>query len=335
MKKIVNKNILSLINTMRIFLLEYAKSVAVLLILAGFSSCEKQSFSDEDDNVTPVFETYELKNVRLGKILNYPNSTSSEHTGGIEYKYDEIGNVIRISYYSYNSIIPLWMYKENEYSENKIVKESTFSNRENGNPTLNSYIEYLYKGDLLIRKEQKDGSNNILYSAKNYEYDEKGNLIRSYDWALGTGVLNEVKFSYDDQNRLILEESTILDGNGDKYTKHIYDDYDRKIKEECYNNKWNLLNSKVFVYKGTSKTLDRELYYDNKGKQTRKYKHFYDRWGNLIETVIDDKCSMFKRKYDGGLLIEQINYWWHEYGYHGQGQMPENGMSRFEYENVE
>jgi len=84
------------------------------------------------------------------------------------------------------------------------------------------------------------------------------------------------------------------------------------------------------IYKGT--TLDKDLHYDKNGKQTAKYQHFYDKWGNLTETVINDECSMFKRKYDGGLLIEEIHYWAHEYGFHFWGQAPESGMSRYEYE---
>jgi hypothetical protein len=43
---------------------------------------------------------------------------------------------------------------------------------------------------------------------------------------------------------------------------------------------------------------------------------------------------MFKRKYSGRLLIEEIHYWWHEYGYFGTGQMPESGMSKYEYEKI-
>lgn len=64
----------------------------------------------------------------------------------------------------------------------------------------------------------------------------------------------------------------------------------------------------------------------------KKYQHFHDKWGNLIESIINDECTMFKRKYEGELLLEEIHYWAHEYGFHGTGQMPESGMLRYEYE---
>ena len=74
---------------------------------------------------------------------------------------------------------------------------------------------------------------------------------------------------------------------------------------------------------------EKELNYDKNGNQTIKYQHYYDKWGNLTETVINDECSMFTRKYKDKLLMEEIHYW----SSFGWGGCSENGMSRYEYKS--
>lgn len=142
-----------------------------------------------------------------------------------------------------------------------------------------------------------------------------------------------MKYTYDNQNRLILEESTAIDVDDHKHVKHIFDNSGREIKIEYINvNKELIHYTEIFydVYDGAGKQPEKELNFDKNGNQTVKCQHYYDNFGNLTETVINDECSMFKRKYNGNLIIEEILYWCH----HGTGQMPENGMSRYEYEEL-
>jgi hypothetical protein len=134
-------------------------------------------------------------------------------------------------------------------------------------------------------------------------------------------ISRELKYVYDDQNRLVLEEGGV---NDYKYVKYIYDNSSREIKSEYYNVNWELIRYVDKVYEGTSKLVIEELYYDKDGVQTLKYQHLYDKWGNLTETILGD-CSLFKRKYNGELLIEEIHYdlvW----------DCTERGMSKHEYE---
>lgn len=55
----------------------------------------------------------------------------------------------------------------------------------------------------------------------------------------------------------------------------------------------------------------------------------YDQLGNLTESIINDKCSIFKRIYSGKLLIEEIHYWPDLMDILEQA---ESGISRYEYE---
>ena len=347
MKRLVLMIIPALISVMRKNFLGYAKCIAILLIVAGFSSCDRQSSfaepeevvedppagdnpSYEDDDDPPIFDTFEPKNVRLAKIVKYSNSTASKLTGEVIYTYDEAGNLHRVSYFDeWNNTMICLYFIEYEYYENKKVKESYFNCNANSHeegPVMYSYIEYFYQGALLVREERDGGW------AK-YEYDEKGNLVEKNTYNDIHQIVNVWKYTYDDQDRLILEETPEIDASDyyHKYLKYIYDDHGREKKLEYYNVDNVLIRYTEKFYKETS-TI--EFRYDKNGNQTAKYQHFFDKWGNLTETVINDECSMFKRKYDGGLLMEEIHYWAHEYGYHYWGQVPESGMSMYEYEEI-
>ena len=326
MKNLVLVIIPALINVAR----KNVKYLAILLLMAGFCSCEQHPLLIEDDPPA-IFEPYETQNVRLAKVVKYSNSTASKITGEIIYTYNEAGNLHRVSYFDeWNGTMVCIYFIEYEYSGNKKVKESYFD-CDKSYPY--SVVEYFYKGDLLVKEVHGDYPTF-------YEYDERGNLVKKY-W-YGTSPMNntpdpntiyEHKYTYDDNNKLILEETSVLDVSDyyHEYLKYIYDNYGREKKLEYYDVDNVLIGYTEKYYKGTSIL---EFCYDKNGKQTAKYQHFYDKWGNLTETVINDECSMFKRKYDGGLLIETIHYWAFEYGHWGTGQMPESGMSRYEYEEI-
>jgi len=294
----------------------------VLLLLLGLVGCDKGGTTNSDK-------------VRLSKVLKYSNSSASKLTGKTVYNYDKAGNMTKESFYDCNSTSILERYNEYEYSGNKITKKKIFDGLA-GNPTLGLYIEYFYSRDLLVKEETRSGRDNYgsLIHSMNYEYDNRGNLIRKYMNDPKYGIMGDMKYTYDNQNRLILEENTAMDVNEYKYIKHIYDNSGRKIKMEYNNINEELIHYTEIYYNGASKLPEKEINFDKNGTQTVKYHHYYDNFGNLTETVINDECSKFKRKYNGNLLIEEILYWWWEYGFHGTGQMPENGMSRYVYEKL-
>ena len=224
---------------------------------------------------------------------------------------------------------------------------------EAGNPTLGTYYEYKYEGNRLVKEELYCGRGcygSLIYSI-NYEYDNRGNLVREYRYepdlierfggrVYADGIINDTKYVYDNQNRLITVMASDYAGGVDGVAyffveypseKYKYDNAGRVVKVEYYDYK-GFTQYVQKSYNGKSKLPEKELYYDKNGNQTGKYQHYYDSFENLTETVINDECSMFKRKYNGSLLIEEIRYWAHEYGAWGTGQMPESGMSRYEYE---
>ena len=270
------------------------------IIFCVASSCNKEAFSTFDNP----------DNLRLVRVLTYSNSSASDLVGERVYTYDEAGNMIKESFYDrIHSTKTLLYYYEYEYSGNKKVKEKFFGGVA-GNPTLNSYTLYFYKGDNLEKEEYYSGFNGSLslYDTRNYKYDKKGNLVKESwnGYYRGTTISGkgELKYTYDKQNRLIIKENIDIDVT---YSNHI-----------------------EYVYKGTIKVPEKELHYDGKGNLTATYHHYYDSLENLTETKVNDECSKFKRKYNGKLLIEEIHFWisW------AWGSCSENGMSRYEYEDI-
>ncbi len=305
----------------------------LLFVFAITFSCEK------NENVNPNHQ----KKVRLARVLKYSKSSDSKPKEEIVYTYDKAGNLIKEEYFviRYNPIKKtIYMYNKYEYSQGQKTKMEIFTGEE-GNPTLGSYIEYYYKDNLLVKEVTKRGRGGYgtLIDAKIYEYDKKGNLIRKYMNDSEGEISGDVKYSYGNQNRLILTEnsntSTGVNFGDEKYTKCIYDNSGRKVKIEYTNINNELIKYTDIFYNKTSQQPEKELNFDKDGKQVRKYAHYYDNFGNLTETVINDECSIFKRKYKGRLLVEEILYMAHEYGYYGAGQMPETEMSKYEYKEYE
>jgi len=142
----------------------------------------------------------------------------------------------------------LFYYNEYEYSGDKKVKEKFFGGVA-GNPTLNWYILYFYEDDKLVREEYYSGFNGLLslYDTRNYEYNERGNLVSEYWHGYYRGSTipgeSELKYSYDEQNRLIFKETIGIDDVSNS-------------------------NYIEYIYKGTSKIPEKELHYDRNGNLT-------------------------------------------------------------------
>ncbi|MCL2328590.1 MAG: hypothetical protein FWC39_08785 [Bacteroidetes bacterium] len=285
-------------------------SLFIVILFTG-TGCDKQE---------------EKEDYKLVRKFIYPRSTSTEYNTSYEYIYDKYGNMIKEMYYLDKQ---LHFYIEYEYSKNKKTKEKIFY-KSAENFYLNRYTNYSYEGDLLVKEETfsiEYGSDNYSFDySTTYEYDKRGNLVRKcmYNAAI-IGIVTELKYTYDNQNRLILEE---IDGY--KSTKHVYDDSGRKIKIEYYNINGDLLEYEEKVYNGTNKSPEKDLYYDKNGNLSTTYQHFYDIWGNLTQTSVDGGCTLFERKYDGKLLIEEINYWPEGV----EGGCTIRSRLKYEYENL-
>lgn len=265
---------------------------------------------------------------RLIKALNYSTSASTKATDGIEYAYDNTGNMVKESFYDYNPTTGgLYMYHEYEYSGGKKVKMNMY-NEKDKILRLNWYVDYFYEGEQLIKEEYRK-ADGFFSNSINYEY-KNGNLIREYRYEPEKGVSDEINYSYDNFNRIILKEIATIDIKDSKYTKYIYDNNEREIKVEYYNLDWVLIQSIEKIYNGRSKLPVKDLHYDKDGVQTLQYQHYYDKKGNLTETRLDDHCSLFKRKYNGGLLMEEILY----FDPVKDKNCLEKGMTRYEYQKL-
>lgn len=292
------------------------------VLFIGFG-CKKDSISKEEDPVS-LGNYPKLSEYRIKRVVHYSSSTSSEERSGIEYLYDKDGNLIRESYYKYPAKT-LFLEKVYEYSDKIKVKQKTYSGETN-NLTVGLYSLFHYLDGHLIKEEVFGGYDNSFVHSLNYEY-HNDNLIRQYMDHSSIGILGEMKYTYDNQNRLILEENSASGSTDYKYTKHLYDKNGQESKIEYYNMNWDLLYYTEKVYKNNYPNPLEELRFDKYGKLQNKYRHSYDRWNNLTETVINDGCSTFRRKFDGELLIKSINYdlaW----------NCVEGGMTKYEYEKI-
>ena len=286
----------------------------LLFMSVCFSSCNKEDM-DSSAYSNP-------ENFKLTKLIIYSGSTNNKPIVEIEYEYDKAGNKVKQSYFNYQPTRTLCMYLEYEYSGNQKVSEKKFTGVP-GNLKLEFSTNYFYENNRLVREDSKWEDLDDSYSfSLNYEYDNRGNLVRKYNYSRGI-ISGEVEYSYDIHNRLILEEG-IEDYSiyYHKYIKYTYDDNGRETKMELFNMNWDLLSYVEKVYNGTNKLPEKELGYDENGIQTSKHQHFYDNLGNLTETTLNDK-SLFKRKYKGRLLIEEI----HQPSFHS-----EISIYKYEYE---
>ena len=292
---------------------KYAKYVAFLLIVAGsFSSCEKEEINPDQ--------------FKLKKII-YSRKSSSTPTDGVEYSYNEAGNMVLESFFKYDDLTAIvYKYREYEYLENKKVKMKYFEEKDKS-LQLSRIVDFFYDNDRRLIKEEICNSSGRFLCSMNYEY-KGNNMIREYYYEPDYGISNEVKYTFDGQNRLVLEEYVDFDDEDDKRIKHIYDNIDRKIKIEYYDKNLDLLQSIEIIYNGRSKLPVKEVHYNKNGIQTLQYEHFYDKRGNLTETRIVDGCTLFKRKYDGGLLMEETVYSGKE------KKCAEEEVARYEYEKI-
>ena len=293
--------------------LRSAKYLAILLILTGsFSSCEKEDYNPEK--------------FRLVKILYYTNSKSTDPTDGIEYIYDEAGNKVKELFYKYGQVTELYKYMDYEYSGNKKIKTIIFRKLE-GELQLGWYIVYTYDLNNRLIKEEVIEADDWISSTTVYDYEE-GNLVREYYYEHYYGDFAETKYKYDSQNRLILEEKDSSDDIEYKYIKHKYDNDGREIKLEYYASNEDLVRTVEKIYNGRSKLPVKDVHFDKYGAQISQYQHYYDKWGNLRETSLNGKCPLFKRKYNGGLLMEEIIYTKPERG------CTEDEMIKYEYQKI-
>ena len=293
--------------------LDIMKRVSILLIVAilTITSCEVNDISPTIDNL------------RLTRILNYSSTTSSNPYGTVEFEYDNQGNLIKESMFDHPNT--LTTYKVYEYDGKRMIKKRVYDGQV-GNLTLGTYISYSYTNNKLTKQELFLSNGTLKYTTY-YEFDGD-RLINTYKVDDNLGIHHQSKYTFDNLNRLILEEIFMYNQELSEYTKYYYDNSNRIVKSEFYNGNGTITSYVEKIYDGSSKLPNEELYFDRNGTQTQKRQLLYDSWGNLTEIIVNSQgttCRLFRRKYKGELLTEEIKY-------HPNFGCTEWTVTRYEYQ---
>ena len=308
-------------NTIRIMLKSRTMKIHKILLLAISLICMFGCTKDEFDEMLS-----EPENFRLIKVLNYSSSSASEPTTFMNLKYYANGNLQKESIYDYPNT--LFTYRVYDYDNNNLLKEKKVYDGQVGNLTLGTYTKYEYESGNLI-KEELYLANGTLKRTKFYEY-ENDNLINTYKVDDKLGIHHQYKYSYNDLNVLILEEVFMYNQEMSSFTKYSYDNDLRLTKTEIFDHNETITQTVEHKYSGEDTLPSEEIYYDSHGNLTQRRQLLYDSFDNLTETkIITDQGTntLFKKKFNGKLLIEHIRYaptW----GY------SEWGVSRYEYEKI-
>ena len=278
---------------------KYAKSLAILLIAAGFFSCNTQSsFVEPEEIVTPAGETPQEeeetpqegeptppewdddtylvsdilypKNAKL-KQISHVESIKSIQGGMIitQYEYDEQGRISKVS--------------------RPMYEEGTFKYEKGTIVGLISYSEYVYNDTGLLETiiyyhfSLYVGLENL--QTYTYSYDENGNKIKEViEYPQITQDRKDITLYYYDNDRLKREEiynGGVFDKGLITYIEYEYDDQGRLVSETSYlakNNTFYSINKHSYQNDINVKT---EVFNSNNQK-TRVIRRYYDANDNLI-----------------------------------------------------
>jgi hypothetical protein len=295
------------------------KTIKILLLtisLISIFGCTK----DDSENFFSQSENY-----RLTKVLNYSNSTDSEPSTFMDLKYSEDGNLQRESLYDYPNT--LFTFREYDYENNLLVEKRIFDGQV-GNLRLGTYTKYEYADGNLV-KEELYLADGTLKRTEYFEYEGK-NLLNTYKVDDKLGIHHQYKYTYNDLNLLVREEKFMYNQELDGFTKYNYDDNLRLIRTEIFNFDETIIQTIEHKYTGDNTLPSEEFYYDSDSELIQQKQLIYDNFDNLTEAkVIDNQGThiLFRKKYNGKLLIEHIRYaptW----GY------TEWTVTRYEYEKI-
>lgn len=254
--------------------------------------------------------------------------------GRITEKKDETGN---IATYEYNKEKKSLLTKTTEKSyfyalENNVVVKKTLNDKENteyypngnvksetdstGNVTTYEYNDTRsdYTKNQPTKSVTKDPNGNVT-SNKEYEYDEKGNILKETDWVEnkitkyeygndGSGLVNKITEALvenpnNETNGIKVSEENVEynnvgdekkenteEGTVEEKIEYTYDKYGNVIKEEDLKT-GNITQYEYDSFFRTNKIIETKV---EKGKTTVKTtQNKYDENGNLVENI--DECG--------------------------------------------
>ena len=276
------------------------------------------AISCDETEIHPTMDNY-----RLSKILNYSSTTASLPYGFVTFEYDDRGNLIKKSMFDYPGT--LFSYTLYEYSHNnKLTREQSFGGQV-GHLTLGGYVDYFYDNGNLTREEHYRADGTLIYIWRN-KY-EGNNLKETYKENDQLGVHHLFKYTYDDKNRLASESAFMYDQELENFSAYSYDEDDRLIKTHRFDRDSILLSRIEKIYHDSDIHPDEELSFSGDGELKSRILLEYDGWGNEVGCTsdADAPCSLFTKRYNGKLLLEEIMY-------HPGFACAEWWVNRYEYE---
>lgn len=270
------------------------RGTILISMILTLTCCEK-------GDINPLTDNY-----RLVKILNYGSTSDSEPYSFVDLEYDKNGNLIKESMYDYPNTLSI--YKVYDYEDN-LLKVKRIYDGQVGNLQLGTYREYEYENSKLI-KEELFLSNGTSKYTKHYEFSGD-NLVNNYKFNDKLGIHHQYKHKYNNDNLVILEETYMYDQQLSGFTKYYYDDKLRLTKTEIYHSDETIRQTQEQKYVGNSDLATEMLIYDSQGELSQQLELLYDDFGNHTEARIVDTQgthALFKKTYNGELLIEHIEY---------------------------
>jgi len=236
MKRLVLMSIPASINAVRKNILEYANGVAILLLIAGFISCDKRSsfdFDDSEDEIE-IIESDEVESEEDSN-QNIDYYTDNEHikyvslNGAIldRYFYDHSGKIVK---YDGRNTFKKYIYDDDE----KLIKEVGTNSWSFLTNPIDHYALYTYDKDGRLSKmdyysnESRNGFEHR--TTQTFEHDGKfiikimGETVYYPEPSIGIDV-----FTYDDHGNVASKKHfSCIPGDEPELsfeTNYIYDSY--------------------------------------------------------------------------------------------------------------
>jgi len=195
--------------------------------------------------------------------------------------------------------------------ENRIVE---YDNKGNINKKISLGVIYYYKGDqndniiqeTMYGYNQYSGEREELKRKIFYKYSEDGKRteMKLYGGYHGNLKITET-YEYDSKGNLI---KTIIKSSESKppgYITYNYDNNGNVTKESRYY--WSLDNPPrqiTYFYDNNHSVIERNIYYSNGQSKKRTFKYVYDNKGNWISKIIYDQYGNPYRS-----IKRQIDYY--------------------------
>ncbi len=240
------------------------KIFTITTIIAAMYSCENLSTPIEDN---PVLK---LKTEKKWKV----DPLNDDRLYVVKVKeYDIIGNLVFTQ--EYNSVGNLNTQSTYTYTDEESSKEEKIIYNQDGSKQNNVVIEYTFNTNNQIKKKIEYDSSGVVVSVFEYNYDNKGNLIRK-DEIKPNGSQQTVDFNYtyNPQGDLI-ERKVTSNGNIVNRDSLTYNYNSSSFDVINLNQTTGLIDGKTTFIYNKKGLINTEIELSSAGKVLNKYIYEY------------------------------------------------------------